>query len=262
MSRGGSQASEGVGYGGALRWPRASSALASTKSCKLKRHRGFESRPDRPRSYRCWTLSPTWRQCATPPQSAQHSSQSLADWKTSVPTTVSKQQVTLQPSASGVSSRPAGKGMPLSASVRTQIGMLVIATSVVQFANGFFGTYISLRVAIESFDVPGLVLSAYFATSQNYQNFGVNTDGRLDIYRSGPCIPSGPSFKSARSTNSQPAMARIRTPVQTSPVMSSCCGSSPSGRAAPQRPVATSTDIAARQAKPSPRRYGFVGPSG
>jgi hypothetical protein len=50
--------------------------------------------------------------------------------------------------------------MPLSASVRTQIGMLVIATSVVQFANGFFGTYISLRVAIESFDVPGLVLSA------------------------------------------------------------------------------------------------------
>ena len=41
--------------------------------------------------------------------------------------------------------------------------MLVIATSVVQFANGFFGTYISLRVAIEGFDVPGLVLSAYFA---------------------------------------------------------------------------------------------------
>ena len=103
------------------------------------------------------------------------------------------------------------------------------------------------------------------ATSQNYQNFGFNTDGRLDIYRdwyltgnaaftgttaelfqsghhkspgqtpapshirtisteyrSGPCIPSGPSFKSARSTNSQPAMARIRTPVQTSPVMSLC----------------------------------------
>ena len=53
--------------------------------------------------------------------------------------------------------------MPLSASIRTQIGMLVIATSVVQFANGFFGTYISLRVAIEGFDVSGLVLSAYFA---------------------------------------------------------------------------------------------------
>jgi hypothetical protein len=175
--------------------------------------------------------------------------------------------------------------------------MLVIATSVVQFANGFFGTYISLRVAIESFDVPGLVLSAYFATSQNYQNFGVNTDGRLDIYRdwyltgnaaftgttaelfqsghhkspgqtpapshirtisteyrSGPCIPSGPSFKSARSTNSQPAMARIRTPVQTSPVMSSCCGSAPSGRAAPRRPVATSTDIGAMLAVRRTRR--------
>ena len=41
--------------------------------------------------------------------------------------------------------------------------MLVLATSVVQLANGFFGTYISLRVAVERFDVPGLVLSAYFA---------------------------------------------------------------------------------------------------
>ena len=53
--------------------------------------------------------------------------------------------------------------MPLSTSNRTQIGTLVIATSVVQLANGFFGTYFSLRVAIENFDVPGLVLSAYFA---------------------------------------------------------------------------------------------------
>jgi MFS family permease len=51
----------------------------------------------------------------------------------------------------------------LSTSIRTQIGTLVIATSVVQLANGFFGTYVSLRVAIEDFDVPGLVLSAYFA---------------------------------------------------------------------------------------------------
>lgn len=38
-----------------------------------------------------------------------------------------------------------------------------MATSMVHLANGFFGTFISLRVAIESFDVPGLVLSAYFA---------------------------------------------------------------------------------------------------
>ena len=51
----------------------------------------------------------------------------------------------------------------MKSSIRTQIGMLVLATSVVQLANGFFGTYISLRVAIESFNVPGLVLSAYFA---------------------------------------------------------------------------------------------------
>ena len=48
-------------------------------------------------------------------------------------------------------------------SIRTQIGMLVIATSLVQLANGFFGTFVSLRVAVEGFDVPGLVLSAYFA---------------------------------------------------------------------------------------------------
>ena len=73
-------------------------------------------------------------------------------------------------------------------------------------------------------------------------------------YRSGPCIPSRPSFKSARSTNSQPAMARIRTPVHTSPVMSSCCGSSPSGRAAPRRPVATLTDIGAMLAVRRTRR--------
>jgi MFS family permease len=33
----------------------------------------------------------------------------------------------------------------------------------IQLANGFFGTFVSLRVAIESFDAPGLVLSAYFA---------------------------------------------------------------------------------------------------
>ena len=55
--------------------------------------------------------------------------------------------------------------MPLSASIRTQIGTLVIATSIhlYEFANGFFGTLVSLRVALESFDTPGLVLSAYFA---------------------------------------------------------------------------------------------------
>jgi MFS family permease len=53
--------------------------------------------------------------------------------------------------------------MPLNGSMRTEIGELVIATSIIQLANGFFGTFFSLRVAIESFATPGLVLSAYFA---------------------------------------------------------------------------------------------------
>lgn len=53
--------------------------------------------------------------------------------------------------------------MVLGQSLRTQIGVLVIATSLIQLANGFFGTFVSLRVAIESFAAPGLVLSAYFA---------------------------------------------------------------------------------------------------
>ena len=55
--------------------------------------------------------------------------------------------------------------MPAKASTHTQIGILVTATSLIQLANGFFGTFISLRVAIENFDVTlaGLVLSSYFA---------------------------------------------------------------------------------------------------
>jgi MFS family permease len=49
--------------------------------------------------------------------------------------------------------------------MRAQIGTLIIATSGVQLANGFFNTLISLRVAIESFEasMAGLVLSSYFA---------------------------------------------------------------------------------------------------
>lgn len=49
--------------------------------------------------------------------------------------------------------------------IRVQIGTLIIATSVIQLANGFYGYFISLRVAIESFDaiMAGLVLSSYFA---------------------------------------------------------------------------------------------------
>jgi len=55
--------------------------------------------------------------------------------------------------------------MRSSGSMHAQIGTLIIATSGVQLANGFFGTFISLRVALEDFDatVAGLVLSSYFA---------------------------------------------------------------------------------------------------
>jgi len=52
-----------------------------------------------------------------------------------------------------------------SKSVTAQIGVLVLATSIIQLANGFFGTFISLRVALEDFGatLSGLVLSSYFA---------------------------------------------------------------------------------------------------
>jgi MFS family permease len=55
--------------------------------------------------------------------------------------------------------------MQPSGSMRAQIGTLIIATSGVQLANGFFGTFFSLRVAREAFDatMAGLVLSSYFA---------------------------------------------------------------------------------------------------
>ncbi len=52
-----------------------------------------------------------------------------------------------------------------SKSLRAQIGILILATSIIQLANGFFGTFISLRVATEGFGpvISGLVLSSYFA---------------------------------------------------------------------------------------------------
>jgi MFS family permease len=55
--------------------------------------------------------------------------------------------------------------MGSSGSMRAHIGTLIIATSGVQLANGFFNTLISLRVAIESFEatMAGLVLGSYFA---------------------------------------------------------------------------------------------------
>jgi MFS family permease len=55
--------------------------------------------------------------------------------------------------------------MKSNGSMRAQVGALIIATSAVQLANGFFGTFISLRVGIEDFSatMAGMVLSSYFA---------------------------------------------------------------------------------------------------
>ena len=46
-------------------------------------------------------------------------------------------------------------------SMRRQIGTLIVATSVIQLANGFFGTFISLRVTIEDFRATLNMLSKY-----------------------------------------------------------------------------------------------------
>ncbi|NJO67713.1 MAG: MFS transporter [Rhodospirillales bacterium] len=50
-------------------------------------------------------------------------------------------------------------------SIAAAIGTLIIATSAVQLANGFFTTFISLRVVSEGFEagLAGLILSSYFA---------------------------------------------------------------------------------------------------
>jgi MFS family permease len=50
-------------------------------------------------------------------------------------------------------------------SMGAAIGTLIVATGIIQLANGFFTTFLSLRVALEAFDVTvaGLVLSSYFA---------------------------------------------------------------------------------------------------
>ncbi|MCC7079822.1 MAG: MFS transporter [Burkholderiales bacterium] len=45
-----------------------------------------------------------------------------------------------------------------------QVGTLILATSLIQLANGFFTTWLALRLSIESFDpaLEGVVMSAYF----------------------------------------------------------------------------------------------------
>jgi hypothetical protein len=47
---------------------------------------------------------------------------------------------------------------------RAQIGTLVVATSGVQLANGFFGTFIALRVVAGGFDISiaGMVLRVVY----------------------------------------------------------------------------------------------------
>lgn len=50
-------------------------------------------------------------------------------------------------------------------SMATAIGILIGATSLVQLANGFFTTFVSLRIVSEGFEpgLAGLVLGSYFA---------------------------------------------------------------------------------------------------
>lgn len=55
--------------------------------------------------------------------------------------------------------------MPADRSMRAELGALILATSLIQLAVGFFGTFLSLRVMLEGFDATavGVVLSSYFA---------------------------------------------------------------------------------------------------
>src|SRR5215813_7106204 len=55
--------------------------------------------------------------------------------------------------------------MQRSGSIRAQIGTLIVSTSLIQLANGFFTTFVSLRVAAANFNptLAGLILSSYFA---------------------------------------------------------------------------------------------------
>ena len=73
--------------------------------------------------------------------------------------------------------------------IRAQVGTLIIATSCVQLANGFFGTFISLRVGLEGFEatMAGLVLSRFFSLVPRW---GRATGARCEPNSgplSGPC---------------------------------------------------------------------------
>lgn len=71
--------------------------------------------------------------------------------------------------------------------IGAQIGTLVIATSVIQLANGFFGTFIALRVVAEDFEatMAGLVLSSYFAgftVGASYSGRLIERFGHIRVY--------------------------------------------------------------------------------
>jgi MFS family permease len=77
--------------------------------------------------------------------------------------------------------------MPSKSSTLAQIGTLIIATSCIQFANGFFGTFIALRVVLEDFDaaLAGLVLSSFFAGFTAGAFFGgriIDRFGHIRVY--------------------------------------------------------------------------------
>ena len=82
--------------------------------------------------------------------------------------------------------------MPSTSPVGARIGLLVFATSGIQFANGFFGTFIALRVASEDFDatMAGLVLSSYFAGFTMGAFFSGRIIKRFGTYASTPLSPA------------------------------------------------------------------------
>ncbi len=75
--------------------------------------------------------------------------------------------------------------MPPAPSVKAQIGTLIIATSAIQLAIGFFGTFFALRVALADFTAfrSGLVLASYFAGFTVGAYFGKNIIERFGHIR-------------------------------------------------------------------------------
>ncbi len=75
--------------------------------------------------------------------------------------------------------------MPPAPSVKAQIGTLILATSGIQLAIGFFGTFFALRVALADFSAirSGLVLASYFAGFTVGAYFGKNIIERFGHIR-------------------------------------------------------------------------------